>query len=240
MTFHYSNESGRPPGRFVRTVGLVVPGVARVQRTVPGIAATWRAANLAALDAGGPLWVALGDSLTLGVGAPAPDGGWVGQVRDRLAAAGRPLGVVNLAVSGATTREVAERQVPALAQLTGAGADIALVTLMVGSNDLMKPRERRELPGHLVELARTLPRGAVVATLPNPSPVAAAVNRALIRLADEHGLVVAELRDPRTTSWRGKLAADHFHPNEQGYAAIADVVADTLLGSRPAAGPSGR
>ena len=66
-------------------------------------------------------------------------------------------------------------------------------------------------------------------TLPNPSRVAGAANRAITRGAAERGLVVAELRDRRTTSWRGKLAADHFHPNERGYAAIADVLGDVVL-----------
>jgi lysophospholipase L1-like esterase len=54
------------------------------------------------------------------------------------------------------------------------------------------------------------------------------VNTTILAVARERGLVVAEMRDGRTASWRGKLAADHFHPNEVGYAALADVVFSAL------------
>jgi lysophospholipase L1-like esterase len=71
-----------------------------------------------------------------------------------------------------------------------------------------------------------------VTTLPNPTPVAGRVNDVVAHVARERGLVVAELRDPRTTSWRGKLAADRFHPNDRGYGALADVVFDAIRNSR--------
>ena len=45
-------------------------------------AAAWRHANEAALAADGPLWVAIGDSMTQGIGASAPERGWVGQLAE--------------------------------------------------------------------------------------------------------------------------------------------------------------
>lgn len=222
--FAYSNLSGRAPGRLVTVAGRVLPGVARVQQDVAPYAQAWRADNIAALAGSGPLWVALGDSLTQGIGATAHDRGWVGQVRDRLAAAGRPHRVVNLAVSGAKTFDVLERQLPVLDALQP-----DLVTLMIGSNDLMRPKNRSALSGRFEAILRRLPRGAVVTTLPNPTRIAREANALLAGIAAERGLVIAELRDPRTASWRGRLAADHFHPNEDGYAAIADVVGDAVL-----------
>ncbi len=222
--FEYSNIAGRRPGPLIKLAGWVLPGVARVQNDVEPWAEAWGQDNRAALSGTGPLWVALGDSLTQGVGAPAHDRGWVGQVRERLAEAGQDYRVVNLGVSGATTRDVLERQAPVLDALP---AD--LVTLMIGSNDLMRPRDRGGMVERFAELLDRLPEGAVVTTLPNPSPVAGRVNALIARVAPERGLVVAELRDPRTSSWRGRLAADHFHPNERGYAAIAEVIADVLL-----------
>lgn len=223
MEFAYSNVSERPAGRLVTAAGWVLPGVRRVQAEVLPFAQAWQRDNVAALGQHGPLWVALGDSLTLGVGASRHDRGWVGQLRARLAAAGRPYRVVNLGVSGATTRDVLDRQVPVLATLQP-----DLVTLMIGSNDLMRPANRRLLVPHFESILRVLPAGAVVTTLPNPSRVAGAANQTLMRVAAERGLVVAELRDPRLRSWRGRLASDHFHPNERGYAAIAEVVAGQL------------
>ena len=231
MTFDYSNLPPRR-GRFVTWAGRVYPGVAHVQDEVEPYAAAWARANAVALAERGdrPLWVALGDSLTQGIGAGAYDRGWVGQLRDRLAAAGREHAVVNLGVSGAKTVDVLERQLPVLDTL-----DADLVTLMIGSNDLMRPHNRALLPARFEKILRRLPRGAIVTTLPNPAAPARQASDTLLRLAPELGLVVAELRDPRTSSWRGKLAADHFHPNELGHAALADVVADVVPGLEEAA-----
>ena len=106
-----------------------------------------------------------------------------------------------------------------------------LVTLMIGSNDLMRPSTRRAFVERFTAILQALPPGSVVTTLPNPSRIAAAGNAVLERIAAERGLVVAELRDPRLRSWRGRLAADHFHPNERGYAGLADVIADSVLAS---------
>ncbi|MEO8887788.1 MAG: SGNH/GDSL hydrolase family protein [Jatrophihabitantaceae bacterium] len=225
--FAYSNLSGRRRGPFLTAAGVVLPGIAHVQDEVVPYAQAWQRDNRAALAGAGPLWVALGDSLTQGIGAPAHDRGWVGQLRVRLAEAGQPYRVVNLAVSGATTGDVLERQLPAVDAL---GVRPDLLTLMIGSNDLMRPARRRGLTGRFEELLRRLPAGAVVTTMSNPSRTAAETNRLLVRVAAERGLVVVDLRDPRMASWRGKLAADHFHPNELGYAAIADVIGDALLG----------
>lgn len=234
MTFSYTNLSGRPRGAFLTLAGRVLPGITRVHDDVAPFAEAWRQDNLAALAGARPMWVALGDSLTQGIGAPSHDRGWVGQVRDRLADDGLDYAVLNLAVSGATTRDVLERQLPVLAELPEQ-PPVGLVTLMVGSNDLLRPSNRKLLPANYLQLLEALPRGSVVTTLPNPSAAARRANAILQRVAGEHGLVVAELRDPRTSSWRGKLAADHFHPNELGYAAMADVLSDVLASAARAA-----
>ncbi|WP_375484147.1 SGNH/GDSL hydrolase family protein [uncultured Jatrophihabitans sp.] len=235
--FEYSNLSGRSRGAFLTLAGRVLPGITRVHQDVAPFAEAWRRDNLAALAGDRPLWVALGDSLTQGIGAPSHDRGWVGQVRDRLAAQGFDYAVLNLGVSGATTRDVLDRQLPALASVSARPVHppIALVTLMIGSNDLLRPANRRLLPARLGEVLEALPRGAIVTTMPNPSAAARRANEVLLGIAPGRGLVVAELRDPRTSSWRGKLAADHFHPNERGYAALADVVGDVVVSAARAA-----
>ncbi len=233
-TFDYSNLSGRPRGAFISLAGRVLPGITRVQDDVAPFAEAWREDNLAALGGERPLWVALGDSLTQGIGAPRHDRGWVGQARDRLARKGIDLAVLNLGISGATTADVLDRQLPVLADLPDR-PPVALITLMIGSNDLMRPGHRKLLPARFAELVRALPPGAVVTTMPNPSAVARRTNETLLDLAQQRGLIVGELRDPRTSSWRGKLADDHFHPNEEGYAAIAEVLGDVLAAAARAA-----
>ena len=226
-SFSYSNRSDQPPGPWISLASRVIPGVARVQEQVAPYAAAWGEANAIAAAAQGPLWVALGDSLSQGIGASAWDLGWVGQLHARLALAGRDYRVINLSVSGARTGDVLARQLPALEALPVAPD---LVTVMIGSNDLVRRRYRAALPDRFRTLLDRLPAGTVVSTLPNPTATATAVNAAITDAARERGIVVADMRDGRTTSWRGKLAADHFHPNEVGYAALAAIFADALLG----------
>ena len=133
-----------------------------MQREVEPFAAAWQRANRDRPRRAGPLWVALGDSLSQGIGASAFDRGWVGQLRDRMRADGRGMRLVNLSVSGARTRDVLDTQVPALARLSAEVAEPDLVTLMIGSNDLMTPAR---------------PRPVARAHGPHPAPVAAGRRR---------------------------------------------------------------
>ena len=219
--FDYSNLSDRPPGRFVALAARFVPGVREVQEQIEPYARAWQQHNIAALAASGPLWVALGDSMTQGIGAPAHDRGWVGQLAARMPG----WRVVNLAISGGRVRDVLHRQLPALVAL-GVAPD--LVTVLAGSNDLMNPRYRPELIADLTTLMAQLPAGTVVGNQPGTFAAALEVNEIIDRAVAERGLVLAELRDPRTRHWSGKLAADHFHPNERGYAGMADIFAEAI------------
>jgi lysophospholipase L1-like esterase len=201
-----------------------------VQQQVRPYALAWQQANRRALTRPGPLWVCLGDSLTQGIGASAFDRGWVGQVADRFSAAGQSLRVVNLSVSGARVQDVLQVQLPALRRLCEETGQPAVLSLLIGSNDLFRRRHRAGLTAGFEQLLRQLPAGTVVANLPNSNPTANALNRSIRRAVDERGLVLADMRGPGTTSWRGKLAADHFHPNDRGYSSIAVVFGDAIAG----------
>lgn len=212
--FDYSNLSGRPAGPVVRLLARVLPGVRAVQDQVEPYARAWERHNHAALAADGPLWVALGDSLSLGIGASAYDRGWVGQLAARTP--GRR--VVNLAVSGGRVRDVLDTQLPVLEALA---PDV--VTLLIGNNDLVSPRLRPALPADLAELLRRVPAGTVVGNQPGGFAAALEVNRIIDVAVAERGLRLAELRTARTRDWRGRLAADRFHPNDEGYAGLAEA-----------------
>lgn len=214
--FDYSNLSGRPPGRFVSLAARVVPGVRTVQDQVEPYAQAWQQANADALAGAGPLWVALGDSMTIGIGASAPDRGWVGQVLARHPG----WRVVNLAVSGGRVRDVLDRQLPALEAL---GVVPALVTVLIGSNDIFSPELRPQLAPDMATLLDRLPRGTVVGNQPGTHPPALEVNALIDEAVATRGLVLANFRTPEMRSWRGRLAADHFHPNDVGYAGMADI-----------------
>jgi lysophospholipase L1-like esterase len=210
----------------------VLPGVRSVRSRIIPYAAHWRAGWEADAAREGPLWVVLGDSSAQGLGADDPDRGYVGQVRALLD--GREPGlwrVANLSRSGARAAEVEEVQLPALRALTG----VSLVSLAVGVNDLI-PSPRRRLTATLIRLMRALPRGSVVATLPRGWREARArrVNDAVRREAAARGLRVADLWAHTGPPWRGRYAADGFHPNERGYAGWAAAFSDALgLGPPP-------
>lgn len=227
MTFPFSNLSGRPQGSLVRLAARVLPGVRSVQGQVGPFADEWQRRNAGVLDAvtadpdGAPLWVAIGDSMTVGIGASSPSRGWVGQLADRM------LGwrVLNLGINGGRTQEVVDRALPLLASLPRAPD---LVTLLIGSNDLMSRARRGELTDLVPSLLSRLPAGTVVGNQPGSYPAALQLNRMIDEAVAAGHVVLADLRDPRTRSWRGKLAADNFHPGDGGYTGIADIFAEAI------------
>jgi lysophospholipase L1-like esterase len=222
--FDYPNLSGRPAGPFVSLASRFMSGVREVQAEIEPYAAAWRASNARALadpEDQRPLWAVLGDSLSQGIGASAFDRGWVGEVQRGLAAQGHDFRVLNLSMSGARVQDLIDRQVPALSRLAVTGVWPSLATVLIGSNDLVRKKYRLGLAGRFHRLLDLLPAGTVVANLPNPRQVAQEVNELILTAVRERGLVLADLRAGRPSSWRGKLAADHFHPNDLGYAGMA-------------------
>ncbi len=170
--------------------------------------------------------------MSQGLGASSYDHGWVGQAAQLLRARGRNYRIVNLSVSGARLEDVIRTQLPALERL---GLRPQLVTVMIGSNDLIAPRYRRQLLTHLARLLQALPPGTVVADifrrpdLQRPSGADAVTPSQLLeRVACQRGLVVADLGAAFRPPWNGKLAADLFHPNDRGYTAIAKEFVKTL------------
>ncbi|MHA3837465.1 SGNH/GDSL hydrolase family protein [Terrabacter sp. AAH1] len=221
--FDYANHGVRPRGPVLSALSAAFPGIRAVQEQVEPYAAWWRAHNRAAARAAGPLWVALGDSMTLGIGAGAPDRGWVGQLSRRFEDRGWQHRLVNLGVNGARVEDVLERQLPALAALT-VDRPAALVTVVAGSNDVVLRRHRRLLFDRFAALLDRLPDDAVVSNLPNPHREARAVDRLLRERAEAGRVVLVDVRREGPRSWWGRLASDRFHPNEAGYADLATVV----------------
>jgi hypothetical protein len=102
--------------------------------------------------------------------------------------------------------------------------------VLVGSNDLFGGKvHSRALPDAMRRLVEVLPRGAVVCTLPQPRAAARAANAHLDEAARQGHLRLVDLRVSGPKSWRGKLAADRFHPNDAGYAGMADAFEPVLL-----------
>ncbi len=231
VDFDYSNLSERPRGPFLFVLSRLFPGVRAVQAQVEPYARRWQRANRAALAGSGPLWVALGDSMTQGIGAAAYDHGWVGQLSNELTEGGWGHRVVNLAVNGARVEDVLERQLPALEDLIARGEPVAVVTVLIGSNDIVLRRHRKGLAGRFEQLLDRLPAQTVIANLPNPRREARAIDTLLHERERAGELALADMRKHGQSSWRGRLAGDWFHPNDAGYADMAAVFAAAMAQS---------
>lgn len=218
--------TGGPRPRTAGSIALsvaarLVPGIGRVRAQEAPFADAWRAANTRALEREAPLWVAMGDSMSQGIGARDISGGWVGQLHSRLDVGGIHLRLVNLSASGARVRDLLHVQLPRLRALEAAPA---LVTVLIGANDMVLRGRRAAAVATFEKLLADLPPGVtVIATLPRRNPQALAINANIDAAAASGRVRMADMRSRTMGSYRGTLADDHFHPNERGYAAIAAV-----------------
>lgn len=181
-------------------------------------------------------FVALGDSLTQGVGDPAGDGwrGWAALLAPALAETADGVQFTNLAVSGAQTRDVMEWQTPAALELR---PDV--VSVVIGVNDtLRRTFDIQAVAAHLDEVYATFTRaGATVLTacLPDPGamlglpgalarPLARrqrAVNTIVHALSERYGAVHLHAADGTWITDRALWSADRLHPGERGHRQLA-------------------
>ncbi len=193
-------------------------------RWVP-YAAAWELDNARALRASGPLWVVLGDSMSQGIGADAYDHGWVHRAAAALADRGRHYRIVNLSRSGATTADVLGHQLPSLEGLVDPPA---LTTLLIGSNDMLRRDERAHLERRFEEILCRLPEHTVLAYLPQPVPLARRINARIDAATAKRRLHPFSVR-PAARYVFGHRSADLFHPNNRGYARLAELFTAAAL-----------
>lgn len=181
-------------------------------------------------------FVALGDSLTEGVGDPVGGAwrGWAELLSAGLAPDGTPVEFHNFAASGAQTSDVLARQMP---QALALRPDIASV--LVGVNDTL----RRTFDIHAVAArldhvyAAFTEQGAVLLTacLPDPGtmlglpgllgrPLARrqqAVNSVVHALSERYGAVHLHAAEGAWVADRSMWSADRLHPGERGHRILA-------------------
>jgi len=213
--------SGLRAGPF----GRWTDGVTAMRGDCAAFASHWHAHNHRILTEAGPLWVVLGDSTAQGLGAPSPDGGYVGQALAELRLrTGLRWRVLNLSVSGALIRDVLNDQLPRLPVTPGAPD---LVTCGIGVNDILYTAPTKLLRD-LRALVGAIPDGTVILDLPLPAglwgilgrisaPYVARINRTIHEAARARGLPVAEVSAHFMPPWGGKFASDYFHPSQAGY-----------------------
>ncbi|WP_163554126.1 SGNH/GDSL hydrolase family protein [Candidatus Frankia alpina] len=210
------------------------------------------AARLGRCPPPGARFVALGDSITVGLG----DGVTMGREHHRTAIHGRgfaarlaerlgPPGTVhytNLATTGAAAHDVRTRQLPVALTL-----DPQVATVVAGMNDVLKAtfdplRLRQDL---IWTVSRLRAGGTVVltATLPDPGrllPLPAPVTRVLadrvgllnaaVRAAAraDPGVLVVDLDRHPAVRHRSSFDVDRVHPGPHGHRLIARAFAHRL------------
>lgn len=189
-------------------------------------------------------YVALGDSFTAGAPGDEQPVRFPDELARLLEVANPDLEYHNLGVAGATTAEVAERQLePCLA------LEPDLVTLVCGANDVLlsvRPdidAHARRLAQMLDRLAARLPRAALVtATTPDLSSFSGLrprsrrrvqtgidrLNAATRAVARRHGAVVLEMGADPGAGDRSNFAVDGFHPSPIGARRAAHGCAGAL------------
>ncbi len=198
-------------------------------------------------------WVALGDSYTIGT-AVEPRDRWPDRLVTRLRASGAAIDLVaNLAVNGYTSRDVIERELPALDTL-GPG----FVSLLVGVNDVVQGVPMADyaarLEAILADLLGRLPADRLLlVTTPDYTvtpagadygdPVARsaairAANGVLAGIGGRHAVAVVDIHDLSlgAATDRALVAADGLHPSGIQYARWVDRIApvvERLLGLTP-------
>jgi lysophospholipase L1-like esterase len=211
--FEFSNLSGGAPSRFLRILRRLSVGVDKVENQIAPYAAFWHEHNIEALASTDPLWIVLGDSLSQGIGASSVERGWVLQAWRTLADKGIHYRVINLSFSGARITDVIEREIPAL---KGLATQPALVTVLIGSNDVIHRDLRLALSTNYAALVAILPTGSLVGVTEHPRGSLADINR-IVEAAATTGAIEAVI----VRFGSNKRAEDHFHPNDEGYALIA-------------------
>lgn len=215
------------PGRLVRALSPVFGGIRVTHEQILSYAEFWRERAVEALDEGGPVIVALGDSLSQGIGSSSPERTWLHRLSLHHAGQRReqPAGIVNLSRSGARIADVIETQLPALRAI---GNHPLLITCTVGNNDLAHGTRLSTAERSFSSLLARLPEVAVIATLPaKGSLMAKRLNRTVRSEADLAGLRLADV-DEHLPTWRRRAAGDRFHPNDLGYEAWFSAFVEAL------------
>ncbi len=195
-----------------------------------------------------PRWgryVAIGDSLTEGLGDPLPGGalrGWATLLAEYLRRDLPELEFVNLAVRGHRAGDALRRQLPAAVALRP-----DLVSVIIGANDiLLSPwPSRRRFAGQLDRLITPfVDDGAtvVLSTIPDPAgltPLPRPLREALRRrIESTNDITRAAARRHSTTlldTWAdprirrpNMFSFDRVHPSADGHRLIAASVAELL------------
>ena len=189
-------------------------------------------------------FVALGDSLTEGVGDPDRRGrlrGWADRLAEVMAAADPEFAYANLAHRGLRAEEVRRGQLEPALRLR---PDLA--SILVGMNDLLEPRfhparferELSSIMGPLREagalvLTATIPDVTTFSPLPKRFLTGMrgrirATSDAVRAVSAEHGALCLDLAGLPEARQRQVMSVDRLHPGPRGHVLLAGAFAGLL------------
>lgn len=184
-------------------------------------------------------YAALGDSLTFGIGDPAPGGwrGWAGLLADSMDG----MQLHNLARCGARAQDIASEQLDHALTVKP-----QLASVIVGMNDTLRGNFDLDQVARSMRYAVGALRrdGAIVLTarLPEPGRLlkipgvvarplarrASAINAVVDDIAATHGTVHLDLARHPDAYASGNWGIDRLHPSERGHRLIARLYAEQL------------
>jgi lysophospholipase L1-like esterase len=190
------------------------------------------------------LYMAVGASDAVGVGAIPLTHGYVYRIEDGLQDRGKSVRLLNLGIPDADLNTIAEAVRVGALRL---GARPDLVTIWVGANDIIDGVDRSDFEAELAKLLDDLRDKTkafiVIADIPdltqlprfraNPQKSVnreriAAFNDAIERQADKHHVPVVKLSEEPVED-RYVSDIDGFHPSDEGHRRIANLFLAVIL-----------
>ena len=200
--------------------GIVSDGIAGVNSTIEPRARYWDERNSETLSTEGPLWVALGDSVTQGIGSTNPSTSYVSIVLNRLnMRTGLKWRLVNLSMSGGRFADVTNYQLPAMEQ---ALLKPDLVTAIIGSNDIMWRRHTSNICNDARSMVQGLPSGTFLSKVSRSQKKGrrTRINSVFAESSKEKEVNLFSAWDWPTG--KEMWAEDRFHPNDRAHGYIAN------------------
>ncbi len=189
------------------------------------------------------VYVGLGASDAVGIGAFPLNKGYVYRVRDGLKARADTVELYNLGVSGKRMAYIESTELPfALTHNPN------VITLWPGPNDIIHGSSVEEFEASLMRVLDQLRQSTnaliVLANVPDMTQVprflidpdpdvtierVAAYNDAIVRQSDIYSVPVVDLFGGGYASDWGNVSIDGFHPSNEGHAKIADLFLAAIL-----------
>jgi len=223
----------RATGTLTRTFSQFSPAVARIDAQREPHAQFWDDWNQDAIAADGPLWIALGDSSSQGIGVSDPSDSWIPKVLERLCSStGDAWRVINLSITGAQFSDIVTMQLPRIDQLESEGHVPALMTHLAGANNLMAPPSWPTAHKDLRSILDALQPGSVVARVgvhhAANTLMARSFNRTIERASTKKAF---ELFWPWKWPSLDGMGEDRWHPGPKGYGYMTDIIFEHVQAS---------